>query len=207
MPFVDQFVIVFTILLVLTKANEKIVLVLACEILTNKTPTNIMATKIVSTPSNPATGEINQFDLKRIIEDFEDYVEIKSSSAREIKKIGRIVMRRELLQGLLDKFDEEEPDVYVSIHFGVTLPNQHSCFDNFQTDISNQLNIAILLGKENPEAVNDKIVEINYPDDHGYVITRGFRSYDSTTLGARTFGKSTEGADEMLCCGDPSKRP
>jgi hypothetical protein len=155
-----------------------------------------MATKIVNTPSNPQAGEINQSDLKRIIQNFEDFVEIKSTSARPFKKVGKMIMRRELMQSLLDKFDEDVEDIYISINFGITLPDQVSCF-NHDVDISNELSAVILLAKNFPEMDDKKIINIDFPDPEekiGYAIVHGFKS-------------DGIGMIDPLCCGDPSKNP
>lgn len=156
-----------------------------------------MATKIVSTPSDPLNGEINVNDLNTIIGDFEDSTTLLTCPPpRQLTKTSFVAMKKEVLEALLVN---AQPGDYVSIRFGITLPGQLSCV-NQTTDISNQLTVAILLAQkttipdpQNPGQTIDTINEKMQPDVGNYVITAGFRNDQVVKFGGQT-----------LCCGDPN---
>lgn len=127
-----------------------------------------MPVRIVSTSSNPHEGEINQNDLFRISEDFENFVGLESHFQRPVNKTNFVAVPRHILKALVDNTDIDGE--YVKIHFGLTLPNQKSCADDFQTDISNQLTIIVNIAKE----VGNVLVDQTNIGD--LIITAGFRS-------------------------------
>lgn len=126
-----------------------------------------MPVEIVLGPTNPQNGEINHLDLQRIIGDFENFAEIDSNISRAFRKINYVTIPRIVLKALLDEEKDDEYD-YVNIHFGITLPDQRSCADNFQTDISNQLSVIINKAKLDgnvlveKKAVGDLIIAIGF---------------------------------------------
>lgn len=131
-----------------------------------------MPTKIVSTQSNPAKGEINDRDLSRILEDFQDHVQVSTDFSRNIIKVDGINIPIWILKKLIDNAIYADTDgdnfKYVNIHFAMSLPNQKSCID-FTTDVSNNLTAVVNIGKK----VNNAMVEwLNVGNE---IITLGFR--------------------------------
>ncbi len=139
-----------------------------------------MPALITNKPSDPTEGEINVHDLRRITEDFENFAELKSTIQRQFLKISSISIPRAILLALLEGHDKYD---YVNIRFGITLPDQKSCED-FETDISNQLTIAILRAKRSGKV----IIEKNSVGD--FVVLAGF--------------KTSIKEIETWCCGNPS---
>lgn len=140
---------------------------------------NCMPTKIVTGRSNPQDGEINQFDLKRITQDFENFVEIKSTSARSFVKIDTITIPVPILDHLLDMISPTQRETSrIDIKFGITLPDQKQCTDGV-TDASDHLTAVLFINRNG----------IELQDQPGnFIITPGFRE------------SSNNGGAEGACC-------
>ena len=134
-----------------------------------------MPAKIVTTKSNPAHGEINQNDYKRIIQDFENFVEIESKIARQIKKINVVTIPALLLKHLLDKAKIHDSDLgqtHINIKFGVTLPDQKDCQRPFK-DVSNHSTSVLVI--EQPTQSSKEPIELDEPGN--FVIVPGFKEF------------------------------
>ena len=138
-----------------------------------------MPTKIVASKSNPKNGEINQQDLNRIISDFENFVDIKSTIARDFIKIETVTIPVPTMYNLLGLLtDAQKLKSFVSIKFGITLPGQKDCTDG-KTDVSNHLTVAVFIDRNG----------IDLKDQVGdFVITPAFREF------------SVQGTADGPCC-------
>jgi hypothetical protein len=144
-----------------------------------------MPAEIVPTQSNPRKGEISQFDVHRIITDFQNLVSIETSGGRSIERVNQILIPIEVLKRLIDYYsdDHQKQTEYIGISFALTLPEQLSCLD-FSTPIGNQLTVVV-----HGSTKNDKVV-IDHLDNGDHVITAGFKS---KTIALAEY-----------CCGNPS---
>jgi hypothetical protein len=144
-----------------------------------------MPVKIVAGPSNPNEGEINQHDLFRISDDFQNFVELESIFTRPAIKTTSISIPMTIIKRLVDdKLNKpDKVDDYINIHYGLTLPDQRSCEDDFQTDISNQLTVVINRAEKSGNVIIDK------SSVGDFIITAGFKSNDKSLV--------------VLCCGNP----
>ncbi|MEO6547105.1 MAG: hypothetical protein ABIN94_03875 [Ferruginibacter sp.] len=134
-----------------------------------------MPTKIVSEKSNPKDGIINKQDLNRIIQDFENFVEIKSTIARNFQKVDLISIPVPILEHLLSILDPaEKPGARVNIKMGICLPDQKDCTDG-KTDISNYLTAVVFLSK-NGNTLLDQVED--------FIITPGFKEFGGAAVGA-----------------------
>ncbi|MEO6733972.1 MAG: hypothetical protein ABIN01_22310 [Ferruginibacter sp.] len=137
-----------------------------------------MPTKIVSGRSIPQNGLINQQDMKRIIQDFENFVEVKSTCARQFTKIDTVSVPVLVLDHLLTQVTAaQRATSTIDIKFGITLPNQKDCIDGV-TEVSNHLTVVLLINRNGKE-LQDQV------DD--FVITPGFKEFNN-------------GATDGICC-------
>ncbi|MGN6435117.1 MAG: hypothetical protein ACTHMM_01240 [Agriterribacter sp.] len=159
-----------------------------------------MPTKIVITKSDPQRGLINQNDYKRIIQDFEDFVEIQSTVSRKFKKIKVVSIPAMTLQKFLNiaksKGDPDLRNTNINFKFGITLPNQKDCTDG-TTDVSNHLTVVCVIEKiiiGNPGTPNEyvELDEINPecdcpdnkfdPANDNYIIVPGFKEFTDPSM-------------------------
>lgn len=133
-----------------------------------------MPVKIVKTKSKPKKGLINQHDLKRIIQDFENFVEIDSSISRVFKKINVVSIPALLIKHLLEKAQENDKDLdnsAINVKFGITLPDQKDCLKE-ELDVSNHLTVILVIEK--------KGIEMDEPGD--FVIAPGFKEFSDSDI-------------------------
>ncbi|MEP7108536.1 MAG: hypothetical protein ABI760_11150 [Ferruginibacter sp.] len=141
-----------------------------------------MPTKIVSERSNPQNGKINQQDLKRIIQDFENFVDIGSTISRTFTKINSISIPLEIIESLINPVialpDDERVGATINLRFGITLPDQKDCNDA-DLDISNHLTVVLFLNRDG-KTPSDQVGD--------FVITPGFKEF------------SAQGGEDGICC-------
>jgi len=125
-----------------------------------------MPTKIIAGRSNTENGEINQQDLKRIIQDFENFADIKSTISREFLKVNTVSIPFHILNRLLEKVTPAQRDATtIDIKFGITLPEQKQC-DGDKLDVSDHLTVVVMINRGGSE-LQDQV------DD--FIITPGFK--------------------------------
>lgn len=139
-----------------------------------------MSAKIVLSRSKPGDGDINQNDLRRIIQDYENFAKIESAVERKFEKVKSISIPKLVLKSLVDQALDSE---FINVKFGITLPDQKSCIDK-KIDISNHLTIVMLIEEANG-VIKDQ--------ENDSVIVVGFKS------------KIIPQGIDKFCCGDPNK--
>jgi hypothetical protein len=139
-----------------------------------------MPIKITNSYSSPEDGLISQDDVTRLLEDYRNDVVISSKSGRPVIKTVSVLFPVSQMQELVQNQDGK----FLNIQFTLTLPDQKSCADNFQTDISNQLSVLINLATIEDEQLTD---ELNSDD---FILTPGYKAF---------------GGERILapCCGNP----
>ncbi len=154
-----------------------------------------MSTKIVSTPSQPLNGEINEKDLHQISDDYHKLVKLDSTTARHFKKSDGFFITIDILKAFIEEAEKAGPD-YTKIYFkfGVTLPHQTSCLPPFG-DIANNLTATFFIADKNDKLKN-KVGDS--------VLTAGFKA--SQIHSGNEKKKAMLGGD-LDCCGTPVPPP
>jgi len=152
-----------------------------------------MSTKIVSTPSSPLTGEINNNDLHQIFDDYHKLVKLDSATARHFKKSDGFFLSIDILKAFLEEAEKAGPD-YSKLYckFGITLPHQTSCQPPFD-DISNNLTVSFFIADK-----DDKVK--NHIGDG--VLTAGFKASQVHSGNAKK--KAGLMGDDLDCCAIPT---
>ncbi len=119
-----------------------------------------MPTKIVASKSDPKQGLINQQDLRKITQDFEDFVEINTTISRAFKKINTVTIPLALVKHLLKPYEDKIDDhLRMNIKFGITLPGQKDC-ETDKIDVSNHLTALLVIEEDGLEhdEINDFVI-------------------------------------------------
>jgi hypothetical protein len=150
-----------------------------------------MSTKIVSTPSQPLNGEINEKDLHEIFEDYHKLIKLDSTTSRHFKKSDGFFITIDILKAFIEEAEKAGPD-YTKIYckFGVTLPHQTSCLPPF-ADIANNLTATFFIADK-----NDKLK--NHVGDG--VLTAGFKA---SQIHAGNLHKKEMLGGNLDCCANP----
>ncbi len=140
-----------------------------------------MPIKITSSTSNPEEGLISSNDVTKLLGDYVTEVNISSAGERPVVKTQSVLFPVSQMQELI----QNQSGKFLNIQFTLTLPDQKSCADNFQTDISNQLSVLINLASFNEE---EEVNELN-PGD--FILAPGYKAF------------SENKTEEAPCCGNP----
>jgi hypothetical protein len=150
-----------------------------------------MSTKIVSTASKPLNGEINKDDLHKIHEDYIKLVKLDSTSQRHFKKTDGFYLSLDILKSFIQQAENAGSGTKIFCRFGVTLPDQKTCYAP-HADIANNLTVIFFIADK-----NDKI------KDHvgDGVLTAGFKA--SSILSSAHEGLLMGDDGDLTCCGAP----